>query len=654
MPSGYRRLKCLKFNGAPYIDTGFVPDDKTGVEIDFDITQDVSETRSVIWASNSINKFGILSYKYAAYNQLFFTADTLSATAHNLTHWTTPINFNIKYNPVSKKFTINNEEQNEEIGYQNNGDNSHLYIGARKGSTYPIAQDFGYMTLNKVIITQNNSIAMHLIPYLRLSDNKPGMYDVVNDVFYTNAGTGEFEWEEIDFKGLKFTNAQSTPSTVAFHNNGTNAPDVKFSYDGEEWTEWNPDTPVTLADEGDFIFVKGDNASGFSTSSTNFTNFVLTGKIATSGSIMSLIDNSDGSLTIIPSNHCFRELFKNNHSLISVPDINVSNMTVACFVRTFADCANLEYAKIKLNTYNSYCYNSLFIECDKLKLLEIDTKQWYKEGQEESSFSAWLRNAGTQATEPTIIVPYGLDTSVRDYNHIPEGWKIIRKLNAADYDKCEVYVNGAWKEQGQIQDTQGNVLWKKAGWTPPSTTPEAYATLINGNTLEFRYDGFRQSFDTTYNLNTYFNMPAWRSVQDNITTVNFHSSFANYFPTTFAYWLCCKNLTQINNIENLNTSGSNNMHCMFSSCENLTSLDLTNFDMTNVMYAEYMFQGCKKLAHIYCNEDWNETSSITEADTEMFYNCIKLPHFSSSYIDKTYAYPDNGTTGYFTPTTEDK
>ncbi|MBO4735654.1 MAG: hypothetical protein J5614_04590 [Paludibacteraceae bacterium] len=31
-----------------------------------------------------------------------------------------------------------------------------------------------------------------LIPCYRKSDNVPGMYDVINDTFYTNAGTGEF------------------------------------------------------------------------------------------------------------------------------------------------------------------------------------------------------------------------------------------------------------------------------------------------------------------------------------------------------------------------------------------------------------------------------------------------------------------------------
>lgn len=42
------------------------------------------------------------------------------------------------------------------------------------------------------IIRDNGVTVRHLIPCYRRSDNEPGMYDLVNGVFYTNAGTGSF------------------------------------------------------------------------------------------------------------------------------------------------------------------------------------------------------------------------------------------------------------------------------------------------------------------------------------------------------------------------------------------------------------------------------------------------------------------------------
>lgn len=38
----------------------------------------------------------------------------------------------------------------------------------------------------------NNVLKLQGIPAFRIADNKPGLYDIVNNQFYTNAGTGEF------------------------------------------------------------------------------------------------------------------------------------------------------------------------------------------------------------------------------------------------------------------------------------------------------------------------------------------------------------------------------------------------------------------------------------------------------------------------------
>lgn len=41
-------------------------------------------------------------------------------------------------------------------------------------------------------IWEAETLVRDFVPCYRKSDHKPGMYDLVNDVFYTNAGTGEF------------------------------------------------------------------------------------------------------------------------------------------------------------------------------------------------------------------------------------------------------------------------------------------------------------------------------------------------------------------------------------------------------------------------------------------------------------------------------
>lgn len=47
---------------------------------------------------------------------------------------------------------------------------------------------------------------------------------------------------------------------------------------------------------------------------------------------------------------------------------------------------------------------------------------------------------------------------------------------------------------------------------------------------------------------------------------------------------------------------------------------------------------------IICDQDW---SYITGFSHGMFAGDTSLPHYDSSIVDKTYAYPDNGNSGYF-------
>jgi len=60
----------------------------------------------------------------------------------------------------------------------------------------------GMQVVNFKIYDNTNTLVRNMYPVYRISDNKPGMYDIVNGVFYTNQGTGEFivgpdkEWDE--------------------------------------------------------------------------------------------------------------------------------------------------------------------------------------------------------------------------------------------------------------------------------------------------------------------------------------------------------------------------------------------------------------------------------------------------------------------------
>ena len=76
----------------------------------------------------------------------------------------------------------------------------------------------------------DGTLVRHFIPCYRISDDKPGMYDIVNDVFYTNVGTGEFELGPnlypVTYETL-LTNANfATVATTGNYNDLTNKPTI--------------------------------------------------------------------------------------------------------------------------------------------------------------------------------------------------------------------------------------------------------------------------------------------------------------------------------------------------------------------------------------------------------------------------------------------
>ena len=105
-------------------------------------------------------------------------------------------------------------------------------------------------------------------------------------------------------------------------------------------------------------------------------------------------------------------------------------------------------------------------------------------------------------------------------------------------------------------------------------------------------------------------------------------------------------------LSNFNTSNVTNMDSMFSESQ-ATTLDASNFDTSNVTNMSYMFSSIRNLKTIYVSNKFN-TNNITSS-TNMFTNSTNLvggngTKYNSFYIDKTYARIDGGTSnpGYFT------
>ncbi len=164
---------------------------------------------------------------------------------------------------------------------------------------------------------------------------------------------------------LTFT-AEADSSAFGIHNVKGNDPDVQYSLDdGKTWTKLKNDTLIPLPNKKKAL-LRGHNPQGISSGDISFTRFVMTGRIAASGSVMSLIDGK-GETTVIPNDYCFYKLFSKCESLTQAPQLPATTQAKGCYQFMFLGCTNLTQApELPATTLADYCYKEMFKGCTSL------------------------------------------------------------------------------------------------------------------------------------------------------------------------------------------------------------------------------------------------------------------------------------------------
>ena len=115
----------------------------------------------------------------------------------------------------------------------------------------------------------------------------------------------------------------------------------------------------------------------------------------------------------------------------------------------------------------------------------------------------------------------------------------------------------------------------------------------------------------------------------NITILNL-SNFdtSNVIDMTSMFYNC--SALQNLDVSNFDTSNVTNMHAMFESCNSLDSLDVSSFDTSNVIDMNWMFNKCSTLSRLDISNF--ETSNVTGMKA-MFQNCTSLTSLDVSNFD---------------------
>ena len=185
LPSGYTQVDYIESSGTQYIDTGFIPNQDTSVYAKIS-TLTVSPTgNKTIFGSrvSSISgHFGI----------------TIGATQWFTGYGTNQINTgliatsNTQYE-IKKEKGVLTLNSNQYIQTSNDFTSpGNMYIFAMNQNNKAIA--FAPIQLYYFKIYNDTTLVHDFIPCYRNSDNEAGLYDLVNNVFYANQGTGEFTY----------------------------------------------------------------------------------------------------------------------------------------------------------------------------------------------------------------------------------------------------------------------------------------------------------------------------------------------------------------------------------------------------------------------------------------------------------------------------
>lgn len=130
----------------------------------------------------------------------------------------------------------------------------------------------------------------------------------------------------------------------------------------------------------------------------------------------------------------------------------------------------------------------------------------------------------------------------------------------------------------------------------------------NGQTITLLWKGD----DVTKNCEWKYDWDSeTNTVPDNTTKIVFEESFKDVRPESCYRWFhYFTKLTEIENIENLNTSAVTDMGLMFSNCSSLTSLDMSKFNTDNVTNMSNMFNACSSLTTLDLSSF--NTSKVTD------------------------------------------
>lgn len=179
LPEEYQEVEYIQSSGKQHINSRFVPNQNTSVVCDVDFAA-VSSTAFLFGSRSSGSTYWYNFLCTAAGFRSDFYTDT-TAFAHAGGRMLIDKNKNVT--TVNEIVVLSSTSGSFSTAYP-----LYLFAENNAGSAYgPCAAKIYYFQ-----IYNGDTLERDFVPCYRKSDSVVGLYDLVNGVFYTNAGTGTF------------------------------------------------------------------------------------------------------------------------------------------------------------------------------------------------------------------------------------------------------------------------------------------------------------------------------------------------------------------------------------------------------------------------------------------------------------------------------
>lgn len=191
IPENYTQVDYIQSSGTQYIDSGVIGNGNIG----FDIEWETNDAQTIFGSRTSynLNQYQLTTYKGSGMENGYFGYGNGGSEKWNKIYY----NYN-KKNHIS---FINNlltldDGTTKTIAYQNFNTPKTITIFALQGPNGGISEKTSSKLYN-LKFYEKEKIIRNFVPCYRNDDNEIGLYDTINNIFYTNIGTGTFTYGNI-------------------------------------------------------------------------------------------------------------------------------------------------------------------------------------------------------------------------------------------------------------------------------------------------------------------------------------------------------------------------------------------------------------------------------------------------------------------------